>query len=96
MRAALGAHFWLSFAAEYRYRTIYEDIDMPLDWPVDVNYHEAKAFCTWKGAGAPVLRFRRRVTCTEYRLLTEAEHNILRDPAPTTDPVRATALPRHP
>lgn len=21
---------------------------MPWDWPVDVNYHEAKAFCNWK------------------------------------------------
>lgn len=23
---------------------------MPWDWPVDVNYHEAKAFCNWKAA----------------------------------------------
>ena len=37
---------------------------MPWDWPVDVNYHEAKAYCKWKG--------------TEYRLLTEAEHHRIR------------------
>ena len=37
---------------------------MPWDWPVDVNYLEAKAFCKWKGP--------------EYRLLTEAEHNRIR------------------
>ena len=37
---------------------------MPWDWPVDVNYHEAKAFCKWMGA--------------EYRLPTEAEHHRLR------------------
>jgi hypothetical protein len=24
-------------------------IDMPWDWPVEVNYHEAKAFLKWKG-----------------------------------------------
>jgi hypothetical protein len=35
----------------YRYRAIYDNIELPLDWPVDVNYHEAKAFCTWKGEG---------------------------------------------
>jgi putative 4-mercaptohistidine N1-methyltranferase len=26
-----------------------EEIDMPWDWPAEVNYHEAKAFCEWKG-----------------------------------------------
>ena len=25
-----------------------EMVDMPWDWPVEVNYHEAKAFCNWK------------------------------------------------
>ena len=34
-------------------------------WPVDINYHEANAFCTWKGKG--------------FRLLTEAEMNVIRD-----------------
>ena len=43
---------------------MYDVIDMPWDWPVDVNYHEAKAFCKWKGP--------------EYRLPTEAEHNRIR------------------
>ena len=37
---------------------------MPFDWPVDVNYHEAKAYCRWKGP--------------EYRLPTEAETNCIR------------------
>ena len=37
---------------------------MPWDWPVDVNYHEAKAFCSWKGP--------------DYRLPTEAEHHRMR------------------
>ena len=43
---------------------MYDVIDMPWDWPVDVNYHEAKAFCKWKGP--------------EYRVPTEAEHNRIR------------------
>jgi len=25
-----------------------EEVPMPWDWPVEVNYHEAKAFCQWK------------------------------------------------
>ena len=33
----------------YRYRAMYDVIDMPWDWLVDVNYHEAKAFCKGKG-----------------------------------------------
>jgi 5-histidylcysteine sulfoxide synthase/putative 4-mercaptohistidine N1-methyltranferase len=34
----------------YKYRTMLEEIDMPWDWPVDVNYLEAKAFCNWLSA----------------------------------------------
>jgi 5-histidylcysteine sulfoxide synthase/putative 4-mercaptohistidine N1-methyltranferase len=33
----------------YRYRSMLEEIEMPWDWPVDVNYLEAKAFCNWLG-----------------------------------------------
>jgi putative 4-mercaptohistidine N1-methyltranferase len=33
-----------------------EEVAMPWNWPVDVNYHEAKAFCNWKAeqTGQPV------------------------------------------
>jgi len=41
-------------------------MEMPMDWPVEVNYHEAKAFCAWKGP--------------KYRLPTEAEHHVMRGP----------------
>jgi 5-histidylcysteine sulfoxide synthase len=57
---------------EYKLRTIFEIVAMPWDWPVDVNYYEAKAYCRWKTAkdGSPTSR--------PYRLLTEAEHHIIR------------------
>ena len=29
-------------------RLMTEEVEMPRDWPVEVNYHEAKAFCEWK------------------------------------------------
>lgn len=32
----------------WQLRLMTEVVDMPWDWPVDVNYHEAKAFCVWK------------------------------------------------
>jgi formylglycine-generating enzyme required for sulfatase activity len=33
---------------EFALRTIFKIIPMSWDWPVDVNYYEAKAFCAWK------------------------------------------------
>lgn len=32
----------------WQLRLMTEEVDMPWDWPVEVNYHEAKAFCEWK------------------------------------------------
>lgn len=57
----------------YRLRTTFETIDMPWSWPAIVNFHEAKAFASWRSEqeGAPC------------RLLTEAEHLRLRQ---TVDP----------
>ncbi|MEB3232190.1 MAG: 5-histidylcysteine sulfoxide synthase [Leptolyngbyaceae bacterium] len=50
-----------SSSGSYRYRAMFDDIDLPLDWPVEVSHYEAIAFCRWKGDGV--------------RLLTEAEWN---------------------
>lgn len=55
--------FWCKVDDGYRYRAMLEEIDMPWNWPVDVNYHEAKAFCNWWGAR----------TGKQVRLPTEAE-----------------------
>jgi len=46
-----------------------EEIDMPWDWPAEVNYLEAKAFCNWKAA----------VSGRRIRLPTEDEFEVLRD-----------------
>ncbi len=34
----------------WRYRALLDEMDMPWNWPVDVNWLEAKAFCNWKAA----------------------------------------------
>lgn len=51
-------------------------VPMPWDWPVEVNYLEARAFLNWKAAqeGLPA---------AAYRMPTEAEYHVLRDdPSP--------------
>ncbi|MFN2354973.1 MAG: 5-histidylcysteine sulfoxide synthase [Desulfopila sp.] len=42
--------FWLREKNTYRLRAVAEIIDMPWNWPVEVNYLEAKAFCNWLAA----------------------------------------------
>ena len=39
--------FWLEDSGTYRLRTLAHIIEMPWNWPVEVNYLEAKAFCNW-------------------------------------------------
>ncbi|BCD68492.1 5-histidylcysteine sulfoxide synthase [Nitratiruptor sp. YY09-18] len=39
--------FWRKINGEWIYRAINKELPLPLDWPVDVNYHEAKAFCNY-------------------------------------------------
>ncbi len=61
--------FWVESPGGYRFRTMAQIIDMPWDWPVEVNYLEAKAFCNWLA----------RRTGKPLRLPTEAEWYRLRD-----------------
>jgi len=56
---------------QYKMRAIFDVIDLPLSWPVDVNVHEAKAYCAWKTLQDKPQH--------PYRLITENEHNMLRD-----------------
>jgi len=68
---------------QFMYRTIFDIIEMPWDWPAEVNYHEAKAFCKWKGS----------FDGKEYRVPTEAEWHRFRGvtdiktASPGADPV---------
>ena len=61
--------FWLSKNDEYFQRNLTSEIPLPLNWPAEVNYLEAKAFCSWKS----------EQTSAYIRLPTEAEWYCLRD-----------------
>ena len=39
--------FWIPSDGDWRFRTMTRIVPMPWDWPVEVNYLEAKAFCNW-------------------------------------------------
>lgn len=69
---------------EYGLRTIFEEIPMQWDWPVDVTYYESKAYCRWKTEkdGSP--------TSQPYRVLTEAEHQVIRHQQHNLDAARSS------
>lgn len=48
--------FWHKRNEGWVLRLMTHEVVMPWDWPVEVNYHEAKAFCQWKAqqSGQPV------------------------------------------
>ena len=68
--------FWLKDDDGYKYRTMLQIIDMPWNWPADLTYLEAKAFCNWKS----------EQTETHIRMPTEAEWYQLRELSDTDQP----------
>ena len=63
--------FWVRHGQEWRLRLLAEERPMPWNWPVEVNCHEARAFCRW-------LSEREGHT---LRLPTEAEWHRIRETA---------------
>jgi len=45
--------FWNREGDQWLYRTMFNDVPLPLDWPVYVSQAEAKAFATWTGKSLP-------------------------------------------
>ena len=48
--------FWRKEANNWKLRLVFNEIAMPWNWPVEINYLEAKAFCNWKSekTGLPI------------------------------------------
>jgi len=60
--------FWIPEGENFRYRAMFDELPLPLDWPAEVNHHEAVAYCCWKGP--------------QYRLPSEAEFTRIASSAP--------------
>lgn len=67
--------FWINEGGRWYLRTMLEQIEMPWNWPVEVNYLEAKAFCNWKSDRLGI----------KLRMPTETEYYRLRDLADLPD-----------
>ena len=46
---AAAPHFWVCGEGQWRYHGMFEDIPLPLDWPVYVSQEQAQAYARWKG-----------------------------------------------
>ncbi|MDZ8188697.1 MAG: 5-histidylcysteine sulfoxide synthase [Nostoc sp. ChiSLP02] len=54
--------FWLPEGGTYKYRAMFDVMELPLDWPVEVNHYEAMAYCRWQGK--------------DTRLMSESEYHL--------------------
>ncbi|MDF7807537.1 5-histidylcysteine sulfoxide synthase [Pontiellaceae bacterium B12219] len=64
---AVMPEFWRGKPGAYRLRLMTEEIPLPMNWPVEVCYLEAKAFCNWKS----------EQTGLQVRMPDEAEYRRL-------------------
>ena len=68
IRKAICPPFWIPQAdGSFRYRALTREMEMPYNWPVEVNALEAEAFCRWKSAQEG----------ETYRLPSEAEWTVM-------------------
>ena len=45
--------FWKKVDGQWLYRTMFDELPLPLDWPVYVSYAEASAYARWAGKSLP-------------------------------------------
>lgn len=59
--------FWRKSGDSYAYRLMFDEIDLPLDFPVEVNHYEAKAYCLYMSEKSGI----------HYQLMNEAQWQFL-------------------
>jgi ergothioneine biosynthesis protein EgtB len=55
--------FWLETGDGWHYRSMFEEIPLPLDWPVYVSHAEAGAYAAWAGTRLPTEAEWHRAAC---------------------------------
>lgn len=68
--------FWIPQTGDiydFKYRAMFDEIAMPFDYPVEVNYYEAIAYCRWLGNGT------RLMTEAEWQLAAYAPEETVKD-----------------
>ena len=45
--------FWRQRGGEFRLRAAFEELELPLSWPVYVSHHQAQAYARWRGLRLP-------------------------------------------
>ncbi len=45
--------FWRNVNGEWRYRTMFKEVSLPMNWPVYVSHAEASAYARWAGKSLP-------------------------------------------
>ena len=70
-RNAKHPTFWVRTGPQglhqYKLRCLFDEVEMPWNWPVSVNYHEAIAYSNWKS----------KKTGKKIRVLTEPEFHAI-------------------
>jgi formylglycine-generating enzyme required for sulfatase activity len=55
--------FWVERNGEWRYRGMFEELPLPLDWPVYATHSEAEAYARWRGKSLPTEPQFHRAAC---------------------------------
>ena len=70
---------------KFNLRLMFDIVPMQWAWPVTINFHEASAFCKWKGEKLGI----------NARVITEVEHHVIRD-APVNKELNGEQVPLDP
>jgi len=91
--------FWLLQDGQWQWRSMFEAIPLPLDWPVYVSHAEASAYARWTGGRLPTEAQWQRAAFADrgarFSLLFKrrAGEGMVLDPGRADEPIPTQTLP---